>query len=291
MSSKTVGIVGLGLIGGSLAKGLRARAGCRVLGLDIDPQVMEAAQADGGIDGPLEDYSQLDLLIVALFPEATVAHIRQVVAKLRPGAVVMDICGVKKSVADGVALLCKSHGVEFLGAHPMAGKACWGYQNADGNLFEGASMILTPVFTDDWAVQMVQGLCQQLGFARVVFTDPQSHDKMIGYTSQLAHILSSAYIKNPLCMNYKGYTGGSFQDLTRVARLNPVMWSELFLLNRQNLLEDLDLLIQSLSEYRRAIADGDGAQLEALLADGTRIKEELMRTQPEAAREMKQVQR
>lgn len=291
MSGKTVGIVGLGLIGGSLAKGLRARAGCRVLGLDIDPQVMEAAQADGGIDGPLEDYSQLDLLIVALFPEATVAHIRQVVAKLRPGAVVMDICGVKKSVADGVAQLCKSHGVEFLGAHPMAGKACWGYQNADGNLFEGASMILTPVFTDDWAVQMVQGLCQQLGFARVVFTDPQSHDKMIGYTSQLAHILSSAYIKNPLCMNYKGYTGGSFQDLTRVARLNPVMWSELFLLNRQNLLEDLDLLIQSLSEYRRAIADGDGAQLEALLADGTRIKEELMRTQPEAAREMKQVQR
>lgn len=291
MSGKTVGIVGLGLIGGSLAKGLRARAGCRVLGLDIDPQVMEAAQADGGIDGPLEDYNQLDLLIVALFPEATVAHIRQVVAKLRPGAVVMDICGVKKSVADGVAQLCKSHGVEFLGAHPMAGKACWGYQNADGNLFEGASMILTPVFTDDWAVQMVQGLCQQLGFARVVFTDPQSHDKMIGYTSQLAHILSSAYIKNPLCMNYKGYTGGSFQDLTRVARLNPVMWSELFLLNRQNLLEDLDLLIQSLSEYRRAIADGDGAQLEALLADGTRIKEELMRTQPEAAREMKQVQR
>lgn len=291
MSGKTVGIVGLGLIGGSLAKGLRARAGCRVLGLDIDPQVMEAAQADGGIDGPLEDYSQLDLLIVALFPEATVAHIRQVVAKLRPGAVVMDICGVKKSVADGVAQLCKSHGVEFLGAHPMAGKACWGYQNADGNLFEGASMILTPVFTDDWAVQMVQGLCQQLGFARVVFTDPQSHDKMIGYTSQLAHILSSAYIKNPLCMNYKGYTGGSFQDLTRVARLNPVMWSELFLLNRQNLLEDLDLLIQSLNEYRRAIADGDGAQLEALLADGTRIKEELMRTQPEAAREMKQVQR
>ena len=291
MSSKTVGIVGLGLIGGSLAKGLRARAGCRVLGLDIDPQVMEAAQADGGIDGPLEDYSQLDLLIAALFPEATVAHIRQVVAKLRPGAVVMDICGVKKSVADGVAQLCKSHGVEFLGAHPMAGKACWGYQNADGNLFEGASMILTPVFTDDWVVQMVQGLCQQLGFARVVFTDPQSHDKMIGYTSQLAHILSSAYIKNPLCMNYKGYTGGSFQDLTRVARLNPVMWSELFLLNRQNLLEDLDLLIQSLSEYRRAIADGDGAQLEALLADGTRIKEELMRTQPEGAREMKQVQR
>ena len=291
MSGKTVGIVGLGLIGGSLAKGLRARAGCRVLGLDIDPQVMEAAQADGGIDGPLEDYSQLDLLIVALFPEATVAHIRQVVAQLRPGAVVMDICGVKKSVADGVAQLCKSHGVEFLGAHPMAGKACWGYQNADGNLFEGASMILTPVFTDDWAVQMVQGLCQQLGFARVVFTDPQSHDKMIGYTSQLAHILSSAYIKNPLCMNYKGYTGGSFQDLTRVARLNPVMWRELFLLNRQNLLEDLDLLIQSLNEYRRAIADGDGAQLEALLADGARIKEELMRTQPEGAREMKQVQR
>lgn len=291
MSGKTVGIVGLGLIGGSLAKGLRARAGCRVLGLDIDPQVMEAALSDGGIDAPLEDYRQLDLLIVALFPEATVEHIRQVVDQLRPGAVVMDICGVKQSVASGVAQLCKSHGVEFLGAHPMAGKACWGYQNADGNLFDGASMILTPVFTDDWAVQMVQQLCQQLGFARVVFTDPQSHDKMIGYTSQLAHILSSAYIKNPLCMNYKGYTGGSFQDLTRVARLNPSMWSELFLLNRQNLLEDLDLLIQSLTEYRQAIAGGDRPRLEQLLADGTRIKEQLMQAQPEVAREMTQVQK
>ena len=136
-------------------------------------------------------------------------------------------------------------------------------------------MILTPIFTDSWALDIVQKLCQVIGFGRIVFTDPESHDKMIGYTSQLAHILSSAYIKNPLCMNYKGYTGGSFQDLTRVARLNPVMWSELFLLNRQNLLDDLDILISSLQEYRHAIAENDGQRLTQLLADGSRIKEAL----------------
>ena len=136
-------------------------------------------------------------------------------------------------------------------------------------------MVLTPIFTDSWALDIVQKLCQEIGFGRIVFTDPESHDKMIGYTSQLAHILSSAYIKNPLCMNYKGYTGGSFQDLTRVARLNPVMWSELFLLNRQNLLDDLDILISSLQEYRHAIAENDGQRLTQLLADGSRIKEAL----------------
>ena len=118
-------------------------------------------------------------------------------------------------------------------------------------------MILTPIFTDSWALDIVQKLCQEIGFGRIVFTDPESHDKMIGYTSQLAHILSSAYIKNPLCMNYKGYTGGSFQDLTRVARLNPVMWSELFLLNRDELVRQMDLFSEKFELMRNSIANGD----------------------------------
>ena len=194
---------------------------------------------------------------------------------MKPGSIVMDICGVKKSVVTQVAQVCKSHKVEFIGGHPMAGRERWGYENATATLFNGASMILTPIFTDSWALERVQQLCNAVGFGRIVFTDPESHDKMIGYTSQLAHILSSAYIKNPLCMNYKGYTGGSFQDLTRVARLNPVMWSELFLLNRQNLLDDLDILIASLQEYRHAIEENDAQRLTQLLADGSRIKEAL----------------
>ena len=270
-----IGIVGLGLIGASLAMAIKQNTEHAVYGLDINEQTMHRALEEGSIDGVLEDYGELDLLIVALFPQAAVELILERVGQMKPGSIVMDICGVKKMVVTQVAQVCKSHKVEFIGGHPMAGRERWGYENADAKLFCGASMILTPIFTDSWALERVQQLCNAIGFGRIVFTDPESHDKMIGYTSQLAHILSSAYIKNPLSMNYKGYTGGSFQDLTRVARLNPVMWSELFLLNRQNLLDDLDILISSLQEYRHAIAEGDAQRLTQLLADGSRIKEEL----------------
>ena len=272
---QNIGIVGLGLIGASLAMAIKQNTEHNVYGLDINEQTMHRALEEGSIDGVLEDYSALDLLIVALFPQAAVELILDKVEQMKPGSIVMDICGVKKSVVTQVAQVCKSHKVEFIGGHPMAGRERWGYENATATLFNGASMILTPIFTDSWALERVQQLCSAVGFGRIVFTDPESHDKMIGYTSQLAHILSSAYIKNPLCMNYKGYTGGSFQDLTRVARLNPVMWSELFLLNRQNLLDDLDILIASLQEYRHAIEENDAQRLTQLLADGSRIKEAL----------------
>lgn len=272
----TVGIVGLGMIGASLAKAIKEYTACTVLGTDLQQQVCQTALEEGAVDALLEDYSRCDLLIVALFPQAAVEVIQQRVAQLRQGAVVMDICGVKRAVTDQVAQLCKAHKVEFIGGHPMAGKAAWGYGAATPRMFQGASMILTPIFTDAWAVELVRSLCAAIGFGRVVFTDPDSHDKMIGYTSQLAHILSSAYIKNPLCMNYKGYTGGSFQDLTRVAKLNPAMWSQLFLLNRRHLLEDLDILLARLTEYREALENQDGPRLERLLAEGTRMKEQLM---------------
>ncbi len=270
-----IGIAGLGLIGASLAKTIKKNTDCTVLGLDIDAQTLDAALQDGSIDGELLDFSELDILIVALFPGATIEFVQEHIGQLRKGCIVIDICGVKRAIVSSIAQLCKSHQVEFIGGHPMAGRERWGYQNSSENLFAGSSMILTPIFTDSWALDRIQQLCESIGFGRVVFTDPESHDKMIGYTSQLAHILSSAYIKNPLCMNYKGYTGGSFQDLTRVARLNPVMWSELFLLNRQNLLDDLDILIDSLQEYRDALANQDEKRLIRLLEDGSRIKESL----------------
>lgn len=273
--SQTIGIVGLGLIGASFAKSLQKNTEDTILGWDIDENTMHQALTEGTIDASIEDYSALDLLIVALFPKAAVDFIETHISQLKKGCIVMDICGVKKAITSQVAQLCKSHQVEFIGGHPMAGKERWGYQNSNEDLFCRASMILTPIFTDSWALERVQSLCKAIGFERVVFTDPESHDKMIGYTSQLAHILSNAYIKNPLCMNYKGYTGGSFQDLTRVAKLNPVMWSELFLLNRQNLLDDLDVLICALQEYRHAIAEQDEPRLTQLLADGSRVKEAL----------------
>lgn len=273
---KTIGIIGLGLIGGSFAKAIKARTEHNVLGYDINTATCEKALEEKSIDGILQDPANCDLLIVALFPQASIEYILSNIGSMKENTIVMDICGMKKPIADRVAQTCKAHKVEFIGGHPMAGKACWGYDYSTPEMFQNSSMILTPIFTDSWAVEVVQDLCKSLGFTRIVFTDPSSHDKMIGYTSQLAHILSSAYIKNPLCMNYKGYTGGSFQDLTRVAKLNPAMWSELFLMNRENLLEDLDILIASLTDYREAIAAEDNERLSELLAEGTAIKEKLM---------------
>lgn len=273
---KTIGIVGLGLIGGSLGKAIKSKMECQVLGYDIDELTLETALQEKSIDGILKEPSQCDIIIVALFPEATIKYILDNVSCMKEKAIVMDICGMKKPIADAVAQTCKSYKVEFVGGHPMAGKACWGYNFSSPDLFKDSSMIITPIFTDSWAIEVIQELCKAIGFSRIVFTDPESHDKMIGYTSQLAHILSSAYIKNPLCMNYKGYTGGSFQDLTRVAKLNPEMWSELFLMNSNNLIKDLDVLIGSITDYRDAIAAGEREKLTQLLSEGTQIKEKLM---------------
>ena len=273
-----IGFIGLGLIGGSIAKTLRkVHPEYKLMAYCRTKATIEEAIQEGVIDIALEErddrFADCDYIFLCAPVSTNISYLPFVKGIAKPGCIITDVGSVKGEIHQAVETLGMTH--QFIGGHPMAGKERWGYQNATGTLFRGASMILTPIFTDSWALDIVQKLCQEIGFGRIVFTDPESHDKMIGYTSQLAHILSSAYIKNPLCMNYKGYTGGSFQDLTRVARLNPVMWSELFLLNRQNLLDDLDILISSLQEYRHAIAENDGQRLTQLLADGSRIKEEL----------------
>lgn len=272
----TVGIVGLGLIGGSLAKAIAANTQYRILGQDIDKTTMELALAEGTISGALEDIGQCDLLIVALFPTAALEYILQNAPNLKPGAVVMDICGVKQALVEKAGEACQAHGAHFVGCHPMAGKEKWGYKNASSTLFQKASLIITPGVSSGEAVEQVQQFAMEIGFKTTVVTTPENHDRMIGYTSQLAHVLSNAYIKNPLCMEFKGYTGGSFQDLTRVAKLNPIMWSELFLLNRDNLLREINVLIDHLAQYRDALSAGDGQLLTDLLAEGSHLKEQLL---------------
>lgn len=273
---QTVGIVGLGLIGGSLAKAISQNTSCQVLGLDIDEETMEQALKEGAVSGKLTCPAQCNLLIVALFPQAALDYIEAAAPNLTPGTVVMDICGVKEVLAQRAGEACAKWGLHFVGCHPMAGKEKWGYANASSNLFANASLILTPGPSSGEAVEQVRRFAMEIGFASTVVTTPQNHDRMISYTSQLAHVLSNAYIKNPLCLEFKGYTGGSFQDLTRVAKLNPVMWSELFLFNRENLMADIDILIDHLSQYKKALAAGDREGLNALLAQGSRLKEQLL---------------
>ena len=195
---------------------------------------------------------------------------------MKHGSVICDICGVKRLIVDECAALCRSQGVEFIGCHPMAGRENWGFENTDADLFTKASMILTPEGADEGKVQELQDFWMEMGFGRTVVTTADNHDRMIGYTSQLAHVLSNAYIKNPLCLEFSGYTGGSFQDLTRVAKLNPVMWSELFFCNRENLLRDTELLIAQLQEYRQALIDNDPETMTRLLKEGSDLKEQLL---------------
>lgn len=273
---KTIGIVGLGLIGGSMAKSIKKRTDCAVYAHDINEESLQQALDCGAIDGRLNDLSAIDLLVVALFPQDTVDWVKAHASQLKAGTLVCDICGVKGFVVEQLATFCRQQGLEFIGCHPMAGREKWGFANSDADLFTKASMILTPEGADPTRVQELERFWLDSGFGRSVVTTADNHDRMIGYTSQMAHVLSNAYVKNPLSMEFSGYTGGSFQDLTRVAKLNPTMWTELFFCNRENLLHDCDVLIAQLQEYRQALQEGNREEMHRLLKEGSDLKEKLL---------------
>ena len=254
----TAGIVGLGLIGGSLAKAYRAH-GARVLAFDTDGAVLSFAQLDGTVDAVLtkENVSECDIVLIAVRPGAAISYLREAAPHIGARPVVIDCCGVKREVCETAFALAREHGFTFLGGHPMAGSHRAGYKNARANLFHAAPMVLVPPEGDDIAL-----------LAR-------EHDRMIAFTSQLAHIVSNAYIKSPTARSHRGFSAGSYKDLTRVAWLDPSMWAELFLDNRDNVLFELDSLAESLAQYRAAVENNDLAALTALLDEGRRRKEEV----------------
>lgn len=276
----TVGIVGLGLIGGSMGLALR-RSGVRVLGFERSQKSAQQALQCGAADRVDGELAECPLVLLALYPGAAVEFVQEHIAEFRKGALIADLCGIKRCVCSALEPLCAEHGLFFLGAHPMAGRETSGIGSALPGLFLGASLVLTPGegFPEELLGAFSRFMREHAGFGCVMCTSPEHHDRMIAYTSQLAHILSSAYIQNPLCERYSGFTGGSFQDLTRVARLNSGMWGELFQKNRDMLCEQLDVLIGSLQHYRQALQAEDSGQLLALMENGTRIKEALLRQQ------------
>lgn len=277
----SVGIAGLGLIGGSMARALKAYTECTVCGCDTDPAATEAALAQGAADRCAEDasvFTDSDVVFVALYPQQAIDFVKKNITYFKPGCIIVDLCGVKRCTVHALSGFCAAHGFVFIGGHPMAGRETWGFSGSDADLFHGASMILTPdVHTPADAQTRLERLFHAVGFARVTITTPEAHDSMIAFTSQLAHVVSSAYIKSPRAQMHSGFSAGSYKDLTRVAKLNPHMWTELFLDNADDLCCEIDTIISHLQEFKTAIAAHDGETLYRLLDEGRAIKEALDR--------------
>lgn len=274
----TVGIVGLGLIGGSLAKALKAKTEHTVLGYDIRETTVRYAELIGCIDGELTDDTlpQCDVVLLAVYPGATVDYVRTHAERFADGAIVIDCGGVKKSICERCQPLAAQHGFVFIGGHPMAGLHHSGLKHATATLYDGASMILTPEDTRDIPLlEKVTAFIKSLGFETVTVTTPERHDEIIAFTSQLAHVVSNAYVKSPRAQVHRGFSAGSYKDLTRVAQLNETMWAELFLENRENLLDEIDTIIASLTAYRDALEQADEETLRALLKEGSDRKERI----------------
>lgn len=273
-----IGIVGLGLIGGSLAKALKYNTEHEVLGTDIDRGVLLKAKLLGAVDDELlpEQLPSCDLVITALYPQDTLDYITQHAQSFKKGAIVMDCCGVKRVVCETLWQCAKENGFLFYGAHPMAGLHFSGFAYSDVHMFSNASMILLPPDNADINdLANLKHLFLSIGFTNIQISTPEEHDRIIAYTSQLAHVVSNAYVKSPQAQVHNGFSAGSYKDLTRVAKLNADMWTELFLDNVDNLTEELDGLIENLQQYSRALHEKDAKKLHALLKAGSDRKEKI----------------
>ena len=273
----TVGIVGLGLIGGSFAKASH-EAGATVLAWNRSRSVLDFAMMSGAVDGELaeDNVAACDLVLIALYPEATIDWFRRMAPHIGPHPVVLDCGGTKRTICAACFPIAKEQGVTFLGGHPLAGTQYSGYKNAKATMYHGAPMVIVPPDFDDVLLfDRVKQLLQPAGFSRFSFTTAEAHDEMIAFTSQMAHVVSNAYIKSPTAWQHKGFSAGSYKDMTRVAWLSPEMWAELFLEYKDNLLHELDIFMAHLGEYRDAMVHDDLPALTRLLDEGRRRKEEV----------------
>ncbi len=274
---KTVGVVGLGLIGGSFAKAYHEK-GWRVLAWNRSRSVYDFAVMSGAVDGELNEESigGCDLVLVCLYPQAAIAYLERLGPFIGKKPVVIDCCGTKRVVCAACFPLAERLGFTYLGGHPMAGTQYSGFKYARSNLYHGAPMVIVPPdFDDIFLLGRVKELLAPAEFGRISVTTAEKHDEMIAFTSQLAHVVSNAYIKSPTAGMHKGFSAGSYKDMTRVAWLNPQMWAELFLENRDFLEKELDGLIACLLQYKAAMEAEDLPTLVRLLDEGRRRKEEV----------------
>mgnify|MGYP003292729613 CR=1 FL=1 len=273
----TVGILGLGLIGGSLARAY-SMEGHRVLCYDRDQIMLSFSILAGAVENPLttENLGECDLVLLAIYPEGSAAWLEENGSFIRKDALVMDCCGIKRQICQRCFQVAETHGFTFMGGHPMAGTQYSGFKYSRANLFEGAPMVLVPHRFDDIdLLDRAKAALAPCHFGSFSVTTAEDHDRMISFTSQMPHIVSNAFIKSPTALEHRGFSAGSYRDMTRVAWLNAPMWAELFLENDDYLISELDILIQNLSQYRDAISEKDSQRLIALLEEGKRRKEEV----------------
>ncbi len=272
-----VGIVGLGLIGGSFAWAYH-NDGHQVLAWNRTRSVLDFAMLSGAVDGELteENAGDCDLILVTLYPQAAIDYIDKMGPHFGRKPLVMDCCGTKRVVCSACFPIAERDGFTYIGAHPMAGTHNSGFKYAKGTMYKGAPMVIVPPRYDDIELLgRVKELLAPAGFGRISVTTAEKHDQMIAFTSQMAHVVSNAYIKSPTARIHKGFSAGSYKDLTRVAWLNAPMWAELFMENKDFLLNELDLFINSLTQYRDAMTNDDMPELIRLLDEGRRLKEEV----------------
>ena len=270
-----VGILGLGLIGGSLA---RAYAGHTVYAADSDGEMLSFAMLSGAVHGVLDEKTipDCELILLAIYPAGSADWLEENGKFIQASSLVLDCCGVKEEVCRRCFPVAERYGFTFVGGHPMAGSHFSGFKYSRATLFRGAPMVLVPPRFDDMALlQRVKDALAPCDFGSFSVTTAADHDRMIAFTSQMPHILSNAYIKSPTALSHKGFSAGSYKDLTRVAWLNAGMWAELFLDNKENVLFELDTYLASLNAYRDALAREDKETLVCLLEEGKRRKEEV----------------
>ena len=272
-----VGILGLGLIGGSLARAY-VKAGHTVFAGEQDENILEFAELSGAVHGKLnaDTIPSCDLLLLAIYADGSATWLEKHARFISANTLVIDCCGIKKAICERCFPLAQKYGFTFIGGHPMAGSHHSGFKYSRSNLFQGAPMVLVPHrFDDPELLQWAKNMLEPCKFGSFSVTTAQEHDKMIAFTSQMPHIVSNAYIKSPTAQHHQGFSAGSYKDLTRVAWLNPQMWAELFLSNKENVLYELDTCINSLQQYKDAILHEDSDALIYLLDEGRRRKEEV----------------
>ena len=272
-----VGILGLGLIGGSLARAY-ALEGHTVFAAEKDEQMLSFAMLAGAVHGRLDPQTirQCDLILLAIYPDGSASWLEENARLVASDALVMDCCGIKQEICHRCFPLAQEFGFTFVGGHPMSGSQFSGFKYSRADLFEGAPMVLVPpVFDNMQLLDRIRKALEPCHFGSFSVTTAEGHDKMIAFTSQMPHILSNAFIKSPTALNHKGFSAGSYKDLTRVAWLNPQMWAELFLENKENILFELNCYIDALQAYAKAIEAEDMDTLIALLDEGKKRKEQV----------------
>ena len=270
-------ICGLGLIGASLAKTLKKNTTHTVLGWNRTPSVTEKALRDGVIDrtGDIDELmSDADITFVNFYPDAIVPFILEHKNSFKKDSIVTDSCGIKTKICK--ELEHEKLNFYYVGAHPMAGREVGGYDNSQDTLFDKASFIVTPYEnTPRNKVDALVGLAQDMKFARTVVTTPEHHDEMIAFTSQIAHVLACSYVLSPLAPMHPGYSAGSYRDVSRVARINAEMWSDLFIDNKDALVREVDDLVSNLMNFKYNIINEDRQALCDLMNKANSIKEEI----------------